>query len=70
MVTDAAVTIPQTKQQAYRHSSSSSSPVNAIVQRPGSCLDTEGAKPATTTQRASGEVFQNKTNKRRTGGRD
>lgn len=38
MVMDAAATIPQTKQLAYRPNSSSSSPVNAIIQRPGACL--------------------------------
>lgn len=51
MVRDAAVTIPQTKQLAYRPNSSSSSPVSAIIQQPGPRLR---VKVVTVRHKASG----------------
>lgn len=63
---DAAVTIPQQKQPAYRHSSSSSSsPVTAIAPQRCSCLRAEaGVKPATIKYIASATPFQIKTGRR------
>ena len=56
MVMDAAVTIPQTKQLAYRPNSTSSSPVSAIIQQPGPRLR---VKVTTMRHKASAKLFHN-----------
>ena len=56
IVRDAAVTIPQTKQLAYRPSSTSSSPVSAIIQQPGPRLR---VKVVTVRNKASARLFRN-----------